>query len=90
MDDLGRLKSQLTSSYFGRDVKVGVSCLDAACTVGLYYFSVVRNPDKPTQNKLKKKNKNKLLWYDTGNSMKFLQLLKAEKRRTEKVCTGSK
>ena len=27
--------SQLTSPSFGRDVKLGVPCLDAACTVGL-------------------------------------------------------
>ena len=35
MGDLGGLISQLTSSSFGRDIKVGVPCLDAACTVGL-------------------------------------------------------
>ena len=35
MGDLGGLTSQLTSSSFGRDVKLGVPCLDAACTVGL-------------------------------------------------------
>ena len=29
------LQSRLTSSSFGRDVKLGVPCLDAACTVGL-------------------------------------------------------
>ena len=49
MGDLGGLTSQLTSSSFGRDVKLGVPCLDAACTVGL----VARNSDKPSQNKLK-------------------------------------
>ena len=27
--------SQLTSPSFGRDVKLGVPCLDAVCTVGL-------------------------------------------------------
>ena len=55
MGDLGGLTSQLTSSSFGRDVKQGVPCLDAACTVGLNYLSVARNPDKPTKNKLKTK-----------------------------------
>ena len=35
MGDLGGLTSQLTSSSFGRDVKLGVPCLHAACTVGL-------------------------------------------------------
>ena len=35
MGDLGGLTSQLTSSSFGRDVKLGVPCLDAACTVSL-------------------------------------------------------
>ena len=35
MGDLRGLTSQLTSSSFGRDVKLGVPCLDAACTVGL-------------------------------------------------------
>ena len=55
MGDLGGLTSQLTSSSFGRDVKLGVPCLDAACTVGLNHFSVARNLDKPTQNKLKTK-----------------------------------
>ena len=35
MGDLGDLTSQLTSSSFGRDVKLGVPCLDAACTMGL-------------------------------------------------------
>ena len=29
------LTSQLTSPSFGRDVKLGVPCLEAACTVGL-------------------------------------------------------
>ena len=29
------LTSQLTSSSFGRDVKLGVPCQDATCTVGL-------------------------------------------------------
>ena len=53
MGDLGGLVSQLTSSSFRRDVKLGLACLDAACTVGLNDLSVARNPDKPTQNKLK-------------------------------------
>ena len=57
MGDLGGLTLQLTSSSFGRDVKIGVPCLDAACTVGLNQLSIARNPDKPTQNKLKTKNK---------------------------------
>ena len=35
MSDLGGLTSQLTSSSFGRDVKLVVPCLNAACTVGL-------------------------------------------------------
>ena len=35
MGDLGGLTSQITSSSFRRDVKLGVPCLDAACTVGL-------------------------------------------------------
>ena len=35
MGDLGGLTSQLTLSSFGRDVKLGVPCLDAPCTVGL-------------------------------------------------------
>ena len=35
MGDHGGLTSQLTSSSFGRDVKLGVPCLDAACNVGL-------------------------------------------------------
>ena len=59
MGYLGGLTSQLTSSSFGRDVKLGVPCLDAACTVGLNYLSVARNPDKPTENKLKTKKKHK-------------------------------
>ena len=42
------------------DVKLGVPCLDAACTVGRSLLSVARNPDKPTQNKFKNKTiKNK-------------------------------
>ena len=49
--------SQLTSSSFGRDLKQGVPCMDAACTVGLNLLSVTRNPDKPAQNKLKNKTK---------------------------------
>ena len=61
MGDLGGLTSQLTSSSFGRDVKLGVPCLDAACTVGLNLLSVARNPDKPTQNKLKTNKTNKVL-----------------------------
>ena len=32
--ELGGLTSQLTSSYLGRDAKLGVQCLDAACTEG--------------------------------------------------------
>ena len=55
MGDLGGLTSQLTSSFFGREVKLGVPCLNAACTVSLNLLSVARNPDKPTQNKLKTK-----------------------------------
>ena len=35
MGDLGGLTLQLTSSFFGRNVKLGVQCLDVACTVGL-------------------------------------------------------
>ena len=35
MGDLGGLTLQLTLSSFGRDVKLGVPCLDVACTVGL-------------------------------------------------------
>ena len=35
MGDLGGLTSQLTLSSFRTDVKLGVPCLDAACTVGL-------------------------------------------------------
>ena len=35
MGDLGGQTSQLTSSSFGRDVNLGVPCLDAACTVSL-------------------------------------------------------
>ena len=38
------------SRPFGRDVKIGVPCLDVECTVGLSYISVARSPDKPTQN----------------------------------------
>ena len=52
MGDLGGPTSQLTSSSFGRDVKLGVP-RDAACTEGPNKLSVARNPDKPTQNKLK-------------------------------------
>ena len=33
--DHGDLTSQLTPSSFGRDAKLGVPCLDAACTMGL-------------------------------------------------------
>ena len=69
MGDLGGLTSQLTSSSFGRDAELGVRCLDAACTVGLNSLSKARNPDKPTQNKLKT-NKNK--------QMKEMQLLMGE------------
>ena len=57
MGDLGGLTSQLFSSSFGRNVKLGVPCLDAACTVGLNWLSVARNLDKPTQKKLKTKEK---------------------------------
>ena len=35
MGDLEGLTSQLTSLFFGRANKLGVPCLDAACTVGL-------------------------------------------------------
>ena len=59
MADLGGLTSQLTSSSFGRDAKLGARCLDVACTVDLNYLSVARNPDKPAQNKLKTNNNNK-------------------------------
>ena len=55
MGDLGGLTSQLTSSSFGRDVKLEVPCLDAAFAVGLIWLSVARNPDGPTQNKWKSK-----------------------------------
>ena len=51
MGDLAGLTLQLTSSSFGRDI--GVPCMDAACTMDLNQLSVARNPDKPTQNKLK-------------------------------------
>ena len=59
MGELGGLISQLTSSSFGRDVKLGAPCLDAACKVGLNYLSVARNPAKPTPKKLKTNNNNK-------------------------------
>ena len=55
MGDLGGLTSQLTSSSSRRDVKLGVSCLDAACTVGLNQLLVAGNPGKPNQNRLKGK-----------------------------------
>ena len=58
MGDLGGLTSQLTSSSFKRDVKLGFPCRDAACAMDLNLLSVARNPDKPTQNKLKSKKKN--------------------------------
>ena len=35
MGDFGGLILQLTSLSFGKDVKVGVTCLGAACKVGL-------------------------------------------------------
>ena len=58
MGDLAGQTSQLTSPSFGRDVKLRVPCLDAACTMDL---NKLRNPDKPTQNKLKtNKQTNKL------------------------------
>ena len=57
MGDLRGLTSQLISS-FGRDIKLGVPCLDVACTVGLNQLSFARNSDKPTQNKLKNKKQN--------------------------------
>ena len=57
MGDLEGLTSQLISSSFGGDVKLGVPSLDAECTVGLNALSVARNLDKPFQNKLKNKNK---------------------------------
>ena len=44
----------------GGNVKLEVPCKDAACTVGLNQLSVARNPDKPTQNKFK--NKQRLLY----------------------------
>ena len=43
MGDLGGLTSQLTSSYFGKDVKIGVPCLDAACMVSLNWLLIARN-----------------------------------------------
>ena len=55
MGHLEGLTSQLTSSSYRRDVKLGVPCLDAACTMSLNLLSVARNPDKCTQNKLKSK-----------------------------------
>ena len=58
MGDLGGVTSQLTSSSYGRDVKLEVPCLDAACTVGLE-LSVARSPDEPTQNKLETNKKTK-------------------------------
>ena len=41
MGDLGGLTSQFTSPSFRRDVKLGVPCLDAACTVGLNLLSLL-------------------------------------------------
>ena len=55
MGDLRGLTSQFTSPSFGRDVNLGVPCLDAACTVGLNQLSVAKNPDKPTKKNRKTK-----------------------------------
>ena len=62
----GGLTSQLTSSSFGRDVKIGVPCLDAAYTVGLKKHSEGRNPDKPIQNKLKTNKQTKIMVLTRG------------------------
>ena len=59
MGDIGGLNSHLTSSSFGRDVKLGVPCLNAACTVGLNHISVARNPVKLTQNKVRNEKQTK-------------------------------
>ena len=58
MGDLGDLTSHHTSPSFGRDVKLWVPCLDAACTVGLNKLSVARNPDKPTEIEVEKQRQN--------------------------------
>ena len=63
------IMSQLTSSSFGRNVKLGVPCLDAACKVGLNQLSVARNPDKPTQNKWKQTNRSHP--FDSHNFVRF-------------------
>ena len=49
---LGRVRSNS-----GWDVKLGVPCLAAACTMSLNKLSVAKNVDKPTQSKLKNKSK---------------------------------
>ena len=54
MSDLRGLTSQISSPSFGKDVKLGVPCLTAACTVGLNQLYVTKKPDKLTQNKLLK------------------------------------
>ena len=81
MSDVGGLTSQLTSSSFGRDVKLGVLCLDAAYTVGLNQLSVARTPDKATQNNMKQTNKqiNSLL----SSKEKLVELTSKEKDRLE-------
>ena len=63
MGDLGGLTSQVKSPRRPSEgtLNLGVPCLDAACTVGLNYLSVARNPEKPIQNKLKNKKRQRIL-----------------------------
>ena len=86
MGDLGGLTSQLTPSSFGRDVKLGVPCLDAACTVGPNKLSVARNPDKPTQNKLKtKQNSKRKNIHGVSESCKSVENSKIRDRKRSKI-----
>ena len=79
MGDLGGLTSELTSSSFGRHVKLGVPCLDAACTVDLNQLSVASNPDKPTQNRLKNKPRKTITVFITEQSFLILGTRAQEK-----------
>ena len=59
-----------------KGLKLGVPRLDAGCTVGLNSLSVARNPDKPTQNKLKNETHNLLTeWLERNFSYLSIILL---------------
>ena len=89
MGDLRGLTSQLSSSSFAKAVKLGVPFLDAACTVGLNYLSVARNPVKPTQSKLKYKNKILALknWYKT-QTRRNAESVSAKVQINPLICSG--